>query len=90
MRVLSIGSTAISIVVACTDFLADIECRGLVDFAFVNHDGVVNIDPVEHDTHGVNSRAVYSIFITESKPFGANQRRRFGYTMVISRLITNS
>ncbi len=32
------------IAVAGTDFLADIEHRGLVDFAFANHDGAVNVD----------------------------------------------
>ncbi len=68
------------IAVAGTDFLADIEHRGLVDFAFANHDGAVNVDLVEHDTHGVDRRAVRGIFIAASQPFVASQRRRFGHT----------
>ncbi len=48
---------------------------------------------VEHDTHGVDRRAVRGIFIAASQPFVASQRRRFGHTwensMASSRLITN-
>lgn len=49
-----------------TDFFTNVEHRCFVDFTFTNDDGAVNVDLVEHNTHGVYRRAVRGVFIAAS------------------------
>ena len=61
------------------DFLTDKQHRCFIDLTLANHDGAVDIDLVEHNTHGVYRRAVSGIFVAAAQPFIASQRGRFGH-----------
>ena len=67
------------IAAAGTDPLADKQHRRLVNFAFANHDGTVDIDLIQHDAHGVDCRAVGGIFIAAPQPLVAGQRGGLGH-----------
>ena len=67
------------ITVAGSDFLADKQHRRFINLTLANHDGAVDVDLVEHNTHGVHRRAISGIFIAAAQPFIASQRGRFGH-----------
>ena len=61
-----INSNIYRIAATGTDFFTNVEHRCFVDFTFTNDDGAVNVDLVEHNTHGVYRRAVRGVFIAAS------------------------